>query len=111
MEQLGGCLIPLSAVIYTGNNSSVGSNLKPQSGKDVSVFKQVKSITGHLLPFKTVLDSYLRKKSTKPSVLEDISQQWAKGKMDGTGLLCSSGNIIRIYCCLFSSVVASEKLQ
>lgn len=110
MEQLGGCLIPLSAVIYTGNNSSVGSNLKPQSGKDVSVFKQVKSITGHLLPFKTVLDSYLCKKSTKPSVLEDISQQWAKGKMDGTGLLCSSGNI-RIYCCLFSSVVASEKLQ
>ena len=101
MEQLGGCLIPLSAVIYTGNNFLLGLNSTPSSGLDYSAFKQIKSSIGQLLPLKTVMDFYLYAKGTKLSaVVSSIAQHQDKTKMgcsNTTGLLCSSGNFSEVY--------------
>ena len=100
MEQLGGCLIPLSAVIYTGNNFSLGLNSTPSSGLDHSAFK---SSIGQLLPFKTVMDFYFRGKATMVlAVVSSIARQQDETKMgcsDTTGLLCSSGNFSKVYHC------------
>lgn len=95
MEQLGGRLIPLSAVIYAGNIFSLGSDLMNTSGRSVSAGKEVISYVSHgpLLPCKTVMDFYLREKPTKLSELVNATQNQAKlGCPETTGFLCSSGN-------------------
>ena len=100
VEQLGGCLIPLSAVIYAGNIFSLGSDLTDTSGRSVSAGKEAPSYFSHgpLLPFKTVMDFYFHGKPTKLSEVVITTQNQVKlGCPETTGFLCSSGNNIIKY--------------
>lgn len=96
MEQLGGRLIPLSAVIYAGNIFSLGSDLTNKSGRNVSAGKDATSYISHgpLLPFKTVMDFYFCGKTTKLSEEVNSTQNQTRlGCPETTGFLCSSGKI------------------
>ena len=95
MEQLGGRLIPLSAVIYAGNIFSLGSDLVNKTGRNVSAGKEVTSYVTHgpLLPFKTVMDYYFCGKARKLSEVVNATQNQTKLVCpETTGFLCSSGN-------------------
>lgn len=95
MEQLDGRLIPLSALIYSGNIFSLGSDLTNKSGRDVSSCKEVTSYSSHgpLLPLKTVMDFYFCDRVTKLTEVVNITQHQTKlGCSETTGFLCSSGN-------------------
>ena len=100
MEQLGGCLIPLSAVIYAGHIFSLGSDVTNTSLRSGSAGKEAPSYVSHgpLLPFKTVMDFYFCGKPTNLSEVVNATQNQAKqGCPETTGFLCSSGNNIFKY--------------
>ena len=95
MEQLGGHLIPFSSLIYAGNIFSLVSDLMSKPGRNVSSSMEVTSSVNHvpLLPFKTVMDFYIRGKKTKLSEVVNVTQNQTKlGCSETTGFLCSSGN-------------------
>ena len=95
MQQFGGRLIALSALIYAGNIFSLASDLTNKSGRNVSAGKEVTSYVSHgpLLPFKTVMDFYFRGKTTKsPEVINAMQNQTKLGCPETSGFLCSLGN-------------------
>ena len=92
MEQLGGCLIPLSSFGYRSDCQDLSSCKEDKS-----------SFNGPLLPFKTVMDFYLAGKTIKLSeVAANIAQCFdmkLAGCSETRGLLCSSGNVtVKFHC-------------
>ena len=110
VEQLGGCVIPLSSVIYSGSFSSLGPDSVSQNQSSCHEVKKTFCTSGPLFPSKTVMDFFLAGKTKKSSDF-NLAQYHFEGKTTHSGttaLMCSSGNYFGLH--FFTAITLSLHL-
>lgn len=98
VEQLGGCVIPLSSVIYSGSFSSLGADSIPQNRSSCHEIKKTFCTSRPLFPSKTVMNFFLAGKTKKSSDVNLAQYQFEEKTTHSgnTALMCSSGKLLWI---------------